>query len=314
MQNKIPFLDLKEQYLSIKDEVNIAISKVFEQTAFSSGHFVTEFENNFGKYIGVKNVVGVNNGTSALHLCLLALGIQENDEIIIPANTFIATAWAPCYVNANPVFVDCDSQTWNIDVAAIEKIITSKTKAIVGVHLYGQPCDIDTLKKICDKHKLFLIEDCAQSHGAKYSGKIVGGFGDISAFSFYPGKNLGAFGEAGAVVSNNKNYIDKIRILINQGSAKKYYHDLVGYNMRMDGVQGAVLNVKLNHILKWTKRRQEIAALYKSKIKNPKIKFQHQLENTESVFHLFVITAEKREDLMAYLNEKNIFPGIHYPV
>lgn len=314
MPEKIPFLDLKEQYLSIKNEVQEAVSKVFEQTAFSSGSFVTEFENNFAEYIGVKNVVGVNNGTSALHLCLLALGIKEGDEIVLPVNTFIATAWAPCYVKAKLIFVDCDSETWNINLEEIENKISSKTKAIIGVHLYGQPCDIVGLKNICTKHNLFFIEDCAQAHGAKCNGKTVGGFGDISAFSFYPGKNLGAFGEAGAVVSNNKIYIDKIRVLINQGSEKKYYHDVIGFNMRMDGVQGAILNVKLKHLSAWTKRRQEIATMYQSGIKNDKIKTQLLQKNAESVFHLFVITSKDRDNLMNYFHEKNIFPGIHYPV
>jgi dTDP-4-amino-4,6-dideoxygalactose transaminase len=314
MRKQIPFLSLKEQYQEIKTEVLDVVAKVFDDTAFSAGNYVSEFEKNFSKICAVENVVAVNNGTSAIHLCMLALGIKQDDEVIVPANTFIASAWGACYVNAKPVFVDCDPQTWNIDASKIEEKITAKTKAVVGVHLYGQPFDIDAVKAIAEKHKLFLVEDCAQSHLAKYKGKLVGSFGDISAFSFYPGKNLGAYGEAGAVVSKNKQLIDAIRVLINQGSEKKYYHNVIGYNMRMDGVQGAILNLKLNYIKAWTKRRNAIAKMYQQGIKNTLITMQHLPENYESAYHLFVITNENRDHLMEYLNANGIAPGIHYPV
>jgi dTDP-4-amino-4,6-dideoxygalactose transaminase len=314
MSRKINFLDLKEQYSSIRKEILQAVEEVFENTAFSAGPYVTSFEKNFSSYIGVDHVAGVNNGTSALHLCMLALGIKEGDEVIVPANTFIATAWGVCHAYAAPVFADCDPHTWNIDPASAEQKITGRTKAIIGVHLYGQPCELDALRSICDRHGLFLIEDCAQSHGAKYKGKTTGTVGDIAAFSFYPGKNLGAYGEAGAVASGKKEYIDKVRVLINQGSVTKYYHELIGYNMRMDGVQGAVLNVKLRHLPAWTKRRQEIAAAYRKGINNSKIILQQTPAHAEHVYHLFVVTADDRQALMDHLASHNIFAGIHYPV
>lgn len=314
MNRKINFLDLKEQYFTIREEVLQAVEDVFENTAFSSGPYVTDFEKSFASYLGVDHVVGVNNGTSALHLCMLALGIKAGDEVIVPANTFIATAWGVCHANATPVFADCDPATWGIDPDSAEAKITSRTKAIIGVHLYGQPCELDALRDLCSRRGLFLIEDCAQSHGAVYKGAVTGAVGDIAAFSFYPGKNLGAYGEAGAVASNNKEYIDKIRMLINQGSVRKYYHEQVGYNMRMDGVQGAILNVKLKHLPRWTRRRQEIADAYRKGITSKKITLQKVQDHAEHVYHLMVIAVDDREHLMEYLASHNIFAGIHYPV
>ncbi|MEW6468019.1 MAG: DegT/DnrJ/EryC1/StrS family aminotransferase [Bacteroidota bacterium] len=314
MPKKIPFLDLREQYLSIRDEVTAAIDRVFDRTAFSAGEFVTAFENDFSRYIRVDHVAGVNSGTSALHLCLLALGIKPGDEVIVPANTFIATAWAPCYAGAKPVFADCEPGTWNISPAAIERKISPRTKAVIGVHLYGQPFNISAVKRLCKNHGLFLVEDCAQSHGATYENKVTGVFGDIAAFSFYPGKNLGAYGEAGAVASGNAAYIDHIRMLINQGSRKKYCHETIGYNMRMDGVQAAILSVKLRHLSAWTARRREIARMYRDGIKHPAIRMQQTETGAVPAYHLFVITADDRDDLMSYLNGHGIFPGIHYPL
>jgi len=241
MSGKINFMDLKRQYFEMKDEILAAVQEVCEETAFSSGPFVENFEDKFSSYCNAKYCAGVNSGTTALHLAMIALGIKPGDEVIIPANTFIATAWAVSYVQAVPVFVDCKSDTWNIDQRAIEKKITKKTKAIIGVHLYGQPFDVDPIKEICEKNNLYFVEDCAQAHGAKYKGEKVGTFGDIACFSFYPGKNLGAYGEGGAVVTNNKNYHEHIKNLRNHGSAKRYYHDELGFNMRMDGIQGAIL-------------------------------------------------------------------------
>lgn len=314
MKKPIFCFDLKAQHLHLKDELRAAMDRVFEQSAFSSGPFVTEFENGFARFCSVRKAVGVNSGTSALHLCLLALGIGEGDEVILPANTFIATAWAPCYVGAKPVLVDCDGGSWNIDAAQIEAKITPRTRAILGVHLYGQPFDFGAVKKIAENHGLFVIEDCAQAHGATYRNRVVGGLGDIAAFSFYPNKNLGACGEGGAVTSDTEAYIDRIRMLINHGSVQKHHHELIGYNMRMDGLQGAVLNVKLKYLASWNRRRQEIARRYREGIRNPRIQSQCQLEGTESVYHLYVITTEHRDDLMRQLNEDNIFPGLHYPV
>jgi dTDP-4-amino-4,6-dideoxygalactose transaminase len=311
---KIPFLDLKKQYLQIRNDVLSKIENVLEDTAFSGGKYVEEFEKNFANYCDTKYCVAVNNGTSALHLAMLALGIGEGDEVIMPANTFIATAWGVSYCNATPVFVDCTADTWEIDASKIEEKITPKTKAIAGVHLYGQPFDIDTVKAIAQKHNLFLVEDAAQAHGAYYKGKRVGGFGEMACFSFYPGKNLGTYGEGGGIVTNDEKYFKHLQSLRNHGSVVRYYHDEIGYNMRMGGIEAAVLSVKLQYLDKWNNRRKEIARMYQQGITNPKIKMQAQPEFIDSVYHLFVITTEDRDGLMKYLNEHQIFPGLHYPV
>jgi len=311
---KIPFLDLKKQYLQIKDEIRSAIDDVLDNTAYSHGPFVEKFESDLAKYCGTSYALGVNTGTSALHLAMLALGIGEGDEVIIPANTFIATAWGVSYVNATPVFVDCDPGTWNIDPSKIEEKITAKTKAIIGVHLYGQPFDIDAVAAIAKKHNLYLVEDCAQSIGAEYKGKKTGGFGEMGCFSFYPGKNLGAYGEGGGLTTNNEGYYKNIQSLRNHGSTERYYHDELGFNYRMDGIQGAVLDVKLKYIDEWNNRRKIIAKMYQTGITNDKIKMQSQPEWSDSIYHLFVITTEDRDGLMKYLQANNIFPGLHYPV
>ena len=314
MNKKIPCLDLKGQHQQIKKEVFEAFEKVYEQTAFSGGHFVEEFEKNFAGFCDTKYAVGVNNGTTALHLAMLALGIGAGDEVIIPANTFIATAWGVSYTGATPVFVDCDRDTWEMDTSRLESKITSKTKAVIGVHLYGQPFDIQAAQNICKKHNLFLIEDAAQAQGARYLGKPVGGFGEMACFSFYPGKNLGACGEAGGLTTNNADYYKHLQSLRNHGSVVRYYHDEIGYNMRMGGLEGASLTIKLKYLPDWNKKRKEIAGKYQKGIKNPKIKMQVQPSGHDSVFHLFVVTTEKRDELLKFLNEKNIFPGLHYPV
>ena len=313
-ETKIPFLDLKQQYNALKDEVRVAIDEVLDNTAYSDGPFVKKFEENLAQFCNTQFALGVNSGTSALHLAMLALGIEAGDEVIIPANTFIATVWGASYVGAKPVFVDCNPDTWNINVEEIEKAITPRTKAIAGVHLYGQPFDIEGVRRVAEKHNLYVIEDAAQAIGARYKGERIGQFGEIACFSFYPGKNLGAYGEGGGIVTNNKEYDAAIRSLRNHGSTERYYHDEIGYNMRMDGIQGAVLDVKLQYIDKWNNRRREIAARYQSEIKNSSIKMQGQPEWAESIYHLFVITTENRDNLIKHLNERNIYPGMHYPV
>lgn len=312
--DKLFFMNLTRQYGEIKDEVETAFKDVCEVTAFAGGPFVEKFEKNFAEYCQGSHTVCVNSGTSALHMAVAALGIGEGDEVIIPANTFIATAWAPVYVNATPVFVDCDPDTWNVDPEKIEAKITDKTKAIIGVHLYGQPFDVDELRRIAERYNLLLIEDCAQAHGAKYKGKPVGALTEMGTFSFYPGKNLGAFGEGGAVVTNNSDYVNTIKRLRDHGSDKKYYHDTVGFNMRMDGVQGSILNAKLSHLDKWNRRRKEIADMYRKGIINPLVKMQKSPEWADSVFHLFVITTENRDALADHMKADNVFPGMHYPV
>lgn len=310
----IPIVDLKKQYASIKKEVDSAIQNVFAKGQFSQGSHVEAFEKNFAKYIGTKYSICVNSGTSALHLAMIILGISKGDEVIVPANTFIATAWAVSYVGATPVFVDCDKLTWQIDASKIEEKITDKTKAIVVVHLFGQPVDIDSVLVIAKKHKLFLIEDCAQAHGAEYKGKKVGTFGDIACFSFYPTKNLGAYGEGGAIVVNKQRYAQRIRLLRNQGSSKKYYHDELGYNMRMESIQAAILNVKLRYLDCWNNRRRLIANLYQNKIKNNLITKQFQPKWAKSVYHLFVLKVKKRQRFIEYIKKHDITSLIHYPI
>jgi dTDP-4-amino-4,6-dideoxygalactose transaminase len=314
MEKRIACLDLKGQHQQIKKEVFEAFEKVYEQTAFSGGPFVEAFEKDFAAFCRTRFAVGVNNGTTALHLAMLALGIGAGDEVIIPANTFIATAWGVSYTGAIPVFVDCDPDTWEIDASKLEEKINKKTKAVIGVHLYGQPFDIDRVQAICSKHNLFLVEDAAQAQGACYAGKPVGGFGEMACFSFYPGKNLGACGEAGGITTNNEKYNRHLQSLRNHGSVTRYYHDEVGFNMRMGGLEGASLKIKLKYLPEWNSRRKEIAGRYHREIKNKKIKMQVQPPGHESVFHLFVITTENRDELLKYLNDRNIFPGLHYPV
>jgi dTDP-4-amino-4,6-dideoxygalactose transaminase len=314
IREKIPCLDLRGQHQQVKKEVFEAFEKVYDDTAFSGGLFVQEFEKNFAAFCNTEYAVGVNNGTSALHLAMLALGIGPGDEVIVPANTFIATAWGVSYTGATPVFVDCTSDTWQIDATKLEERITQNTKAIVGVHLYGQPFEIEAVAAICKKHKLYLIEDAAQAQGAQYKGETVGGFGEMACFSFYPGKNLGACGEAGGITTNNEIYYKHLLSLRNHGSVVRYYHGEIGFNMRMGGLEGAALNVKLKYLEGWNQRRKKIANKYQQEISNDQITMQVQPDWAGSIYHLFVITTEDRDGLMKYLNENNIYPGLHYPV
>ena len=307
-------LDLKGQHQQIKKEVFELFEKVYENTAFSGGPFVEQFEKDFSNYAQTKYTIGVNNGTSALHLAMLALGIGAGDEVIIPANTFIATAWGISYVGATPVFVDCDKDNWEIDPAQIEKAITAKTKAIIGVHLYGMPFDIDAVLSIAKKHNLFLVEDAAQAQGARYKGITVGGFGEMACFSFYPGKNLGACGEAGGITTNNEVYQKHLNSLRNHGSMVRYYHDEVGFNMRMGGLEGASLQVKLKYLEGWNNRRREIAKMYHAGIKNTKIKMQTQPQWADSIYHLFVVTTDEKDKFVKHLQSNGVNPGFHYPV
>jgi dTDP-4-amino-4,6-dideoxygalactose transaminase len=307
-------LDLKRQYQSIKQEVLAITEKVFEETSFSGGPYVESFEKNFATFCEADYSMAVNNGTTALHLAMLALNIGPDDEVIVPANTFIATAWGVSYVGAKIVFVDCDPNTWEIDVTQIESKITSKTKAIAGVHLYGQPFDVSSVITICKKHNLFLIEDAAQAQGAKFDGKRVGSFGEVACFSFYPGKNLGAYGEAGGLTTNSEAIYTQVQILKNHGSSVRYYHDQIGYNYRMDGLQGGILDIKLQKLDGWNQKRRDIARRYQIEISNSKIKMQFQPDNCESVYHLFVVTTQNREGLMKHLANDKIFAGLHYPV
>lgn len=307
-------IDLKRNYEKYKNEYQAAFTKACELTSFSGGPCADEFDEEFASFCGVKYATGVNNGTSALQCAMLALGIGEGDEVIVPANTFIATAWGVTYCGATPVFVDCTPDTWEIDASKIEEKITDKTKAVIGVHLYGQPFDFGAVKKIADKYRIFVVEDCAQAHGALYEGRKVGSLGVMGCFSFYPGKNLFCFGEGGSVTSDNESYIDTINVLKNQGSRERYHHERVGYNMRLEGVNGAILSVGLSHLDEWTARRRELGRRYLEKITNPLITMQAHPDNTETVFHLFEITVEKRDEFIDYMKDNGIGCDKHYPV
>lgn len=309
----IPCLDLKRQHQQVSEEIFTAFKKVYEQTAFSGGPFVAAFEKEFAAYCNTTYAIGVNNGTTALHLAMLALGIGEGDEVIVPANTFIATAWGVSHAGATPVFADCLPDTWQIDPADVEKKITPKTKAIIGVHLYGQPCDMDALKKIADAHKIYFVEDAAQAQGARYKGQPTGNMGEMACFSFYPGKNLGACGEAGGITTSNEAYYKHLQSLRNHGSTVRYYHDEIGYNMRMGGLEGASLSVKLKYLSSWNDKRRQVASRYQNEIKNDKITMQAQPEWAESNYHLFVITTPDRDAFVKHLEQNGIGPAFHYP-
>ncbi len=307
-------IDLSRDFHRHKEEFMAAIEAVCEETAFSGGKYADRFAEEFAKYLGVKYATGVNNGTSALHLAMLALGIGPGDEVIVPANTYIATAWGVTYSGATPVFVDCTPDTWQIDPSKIEEKITDRTKAIIGVHLYGQPFDFAAVKAIADRHGLFTVEDCAQAAGAEFEGIKTGNLADIGCFSFYPGKNLYAFGEGGAVTSNNEEYIDKINVLKNQGCRVRYYHEVVGYNMRLEGVQGAVLSVGLKYLDGWNSRRRQIGKRYDAQITNPVFrKIAHPL-NTRPVYHLYEVQVPDPEDFLNYMAEHGVECNRHYPV
>ena len=307
-------IDLSRDFHRHKEEFMAAIEAVCEETAFSGGKYADRFAEEFAEYLGVKYATGVNNGTSALHLAMLALGIGPGDEVIVPANTYIATAWGVTYSGATPVFVDCTPDTWQIDPSKIEEKITDRTKAIIGVHLYGQPFDFAAVKAIADRHGLFTVEDCAQAAGAEYEGIKTGNLADIGCFSFYPGKNLYAFGEGGAVTSNNEEYIDRINVLKNQGCRVRYYHEVVGYNMRLEGVQGAVLSVGLKYLDGWNSRRRQIGKRYDAQITNPVFrKIAHPL-NTRPVYHLYEVQVPDPEDFLNYMAEHGVECNRHYPV
>lgn len=309
----IPFLDLHRQYLAIKSEIGPAIESVIDETAFAGGPFVEKFENNFAKFCGTKYSIGLNSGTSALHLAMEVLGIGPGDEVILPANTFVATAWGISYVGAVPVFVDCD-EYYNIDTELVKQNISSKTKAIIGVHLYGQPCDIAALLEICKSNNIYFVEDAAQAHGALYNGTRVGGFGEMACFSFYPGKNLGAYGEGGGITTNNEQYQDKLFSLRSHGSKVRYFHDEIGYNMRMDGIQGAILDVKLKYLEGWNAKRNQIALRYLNEIQNEAVNLPKILPNVVSAFHLFVVTVDNRNHFMQCLSDNGVSSAQHYPV
>ncbi|PPK75693.1 dTDP-4-amino-4,6-dideoxygalactose transaminase [Methylobacter tundripaludum] len=310
----IPFVDLKAQYTGIKDEVNAAILGVLDTCQFTLGSEVAAFEEEFATYSQAQYGIGVNTGTSALHLALLAAGIGPGDEVITVPFTFVATVAAIYYTGATPVFVDIDPRTFTIDVKAIEAAITDKTKAILPVHLYGQPADMDPILDIAKRHGLVVIEDAAQAHGAEYKGKRVGSIGDMGCFSFYPGKNLGAYGEGGMVVTSNPEYTRTIRMLRDWGAEQKYQHVLKGYNFRLEGIQGAVLRVKLRHLEAWTEARRAAAAHYNELMSDSGVATPEAMPYARHVYHIYAIRTQQRSEWQQALQDKGIQTGIHYPI
>ncbi|KKQ74303.1 MAG: QdtB [Candidatus Woesebacteria bacterium GW2011_GWB1_38_5b] len=299
----IPFVDLRPQNDKIRRGLEKAFRDSLDESYYILGPSVKKFENSFANYLGVKYCLGVASGTDALVLALKALNIGPGDEVIVPANTFIATALAVSFVGAKPVLVDADYDSFNIDVSIIEKAISQKTKAIIPVDLYGQPADMKFIRKIARKHKLFLVEDAAQAHGARINGRRIGNFADITTFSFYPAKNLGALGDGGAVVTNNKTLFKNLSLLRNYGQRKKYYHDLKGLNTRLDSIQASFLDIKLKELDKWNSERLRIVSYY-----------QEGLENVREIKLPYVVRAKRRDKLQDYLTGKGIQTQIHYPI
>jgi len=311
---KVPYFDLTAQYRDLRDEIREAIDRVCGKAAFILGEEVERFEHSFADYCGVKHCVGLNSGTSALHLAMLAAGIGSGDEVITSANTFFATAEAICYTGATPVFADIDPATANIDPEKIKAAITKKTRAIIPVHLYGRPANLGAIMEIAESHGLLLIEDACQAHGATYEGKRVGGFGHSAAFSFYPGKNLGAYGEGGALTTNDDEVASLARALRSHGEATRYLHKYLGYNYRMDGFQAAVLNIKLKHIDEWTAKRRAFSSLYRTLLSDAQVDLPQDSPDAECVYHLFVAYVEDRDRVRGALEERGVQTAVHYPV
>ena len=310
----IPFVSFLPLEQEIDNELREAFNRVYKRSWYIGGIEDENFEKAFAQYCGVEYCIGTGNGLDALMLALKALDVGEGDEVIVPSNTFIATALAVTYVGATPIFVEPNLNTFNLNVFEIEDRITERTKAIIPVHLYGQPCDMENIVTIARKHNLYIVEDCAQAHGATYKGKKVGSFGDAAGFSFYPGKNLGALGDAGAAVTHDKKIADKIRALGNYGSDYKYHHIYKGNNSRLDEFQAAFLAAKLPLLDKVNNERRRIAARYMEGIKNPEIILPYVASDTEPVWHIFAIRSSKRDALEIYLNEKGIGTNKHYPI
>jgi len=312
---QIPFIDLYRQYLTIKSEIDQAIAAVIQESAYIGGKYCQAFEKAFAEYLGVKHCIGVANGTEALTISLKMLGIGPGDEVITVANTFIATAEAITNAGASVVFVDNEPDYYTIDVKALESKISTKTKAIIPVHLHGHPANMDEILKIARKYNLFVIEDAAQAHGAEYHQVRIGNFGIAATFSFYPGKNLGAYGDGGAIVTNNDELAVKVRMYANHGRVAKYDHQFEGVNSRLDGLQAAILTVKLRHLEEWIATRRQIAALYRQHLQDVnQVVLPKEQPGVRHVYHLFVIRAQRRDELRAFLTAKGIGTGIHYPI
>jgi dTDP-4-amino-4,6-dideoxygalactose transaminase len=311
----VPFVDLKAQYASIKNEIDSAINGVISETAFIGGKRLKQFETDFAAYCTAKHCVGVGNGTDAITIALFGLGIGKGDEVITAANSFIASSEAITAAGARVVFADVDPVTYTIDPKAVEKLITPRTRAILPVQLYGQPADMDALQALARAHNLKIIEDAAQAHGAEFNGRRVGTLGDACSFSFYPGKNLGAYGDGGAIVTNNDELATRMRMYANHGRIGKYDHEFEGINSRLDGLQAAILGAKLPHLEKWTEGRRRAAARYNANLKGQNLVVAPvEREGSRHVYHLYVVRLEERERIQAAMKEDGIETGVHYPV
>lgn len=310
----VPFVDLKQQYASIKTEVDAAIARVIENTSFILGPEVRAFEAAFAEYVGARACIAVNSGTAALQLALMAAGIGTGDEVIVPSFTFFATAEAVSVLGATPVFVDVDPNSYTVTAAAIERAITRRTRALIPVHLYGQPADLDPILELATKHNLHVIEDAAQAHGAEYKARRVGALGSAGSFSFYPSKNLGAYGEAGAVVTNDEELATRLRLLRDHGSTSKYAHAIVGYNFRMEEIQAAVLNVKLAHLNDWNDARRKRAAHYNAALGNSSLVLPREMDYARHVYHVYAVQSDNRDELQQRLTAAGVQSGVHYPI
>lgn len=310
----IPLADLKAQYRSVKPEIDAAISGVLEHAQFALGPAVESFERDFAAYCGATEAVAVNTGTSALHVALLAAGVGPGDEVITVPFTFVATVAAIEHAGAKPVFVDIDPDYCTMDPSALEGAITPRTRAVMPVHLFGQPADMDPIADIARRHKLAVIEDACQAHGAEYKGRRAGSIGDIGCFSFYPGKNLGAYGEGGAAVTSHPQYADTMRLLRSWGEKTRYEHSIRGFNYRMDGIQGAVLGVKLRHLERWTEARRRLAATYRRLLAGTAARTPRERPGVRHVYHVYAVRLPQRDGWRARLHEMGIQTGVHYPV
>jgi dTDP-4-amino-4,6-dideoxygalactose transaminase len=310
----VPFVDLKQQYASIKSEVDAAIARVIENTSFILGPEVRAFEAAFAEYVNARSCIAVNSGTAALQLALMAAGIGAGDEVIVPSFTFFATAEAVSVLGAKPVFVDVDPVSYTVTAAAIDCAITARTRAVIPVHLYGQSADLDPILELGKKHNLHVLEDAAQAHGAEYKDQRVGALGSAGCFSFYPSKNLGAYGEAGAVVTNDEELAKRLRLLRDHGSTSKYAHAIVGYNFRMEEIQAAVLNVKLRHLNDWNDARRARAAKYNASLSNSGLMLPREMDYARHVYHVYAVQSQNREELQKGLTAARVQTGVHYPI
>jgi dTDP-4-amino-4,6-dideoxygalactose transaminase len=310
----VPYLDLPAQMRGIRRDIDAAIARTLDNCTFCLGPDVMQFEKDFARYIGMEHCIAFNSGTSALHVAMLLLNVGRGDEVITTPYTFVATSWAISYVGAKPVYVDIDEATFNLNPELVERAITPRTRAILPVHLYGHPAELDPLLAIAGRHNLPLVEDAAQAHGARYKGRLAGTFGVMSCFSFYPGKNLGAYGEGGGLLTNDAALAARARSLREHGSTERYHHDEVGFNYRMEGIQGAVLGVKLKHLDHWTSERRRVARRYHELLADTPLQLPREADYAESAYHLYVVRHPRRDELKKHLDASRVGCALHYPL